>query len=113
MDASHNLLVVAHQAVIRCLYSFLFRTPADKIPYEKIPLHTLMKITYDANTGKNTVEMQSFGIESVDTYRPKVKTNEPQVSSEQKTKRSPPKTLSPGKRSFHQTLEVSGSKMIA
>lgn len=107
MDATHNLMVVAHQAVIRCLFSFFFRTPAEKIPYEKIPLHCLMKITWNASTGKNEVDFQSFGIESVDTYRPKVDAKELQTTTSETT--SPSKT-----RSFNQNFEAGGkSKLIA
>lgn len=106
MDSSHNLLVVAHQAVIRCLFSFFFRTPAERMPYDKIPLHTLMKITWDSASGKNNIEMQSFGIEAVDTHRPKADSKADQA-------KSPAKTPSPTKRSFHQSLESTGDKMIA
>ena len=119
MDSSHNLMVVAHQVVIRCLFSFFFRTPAENIPYEKIPLHTLMKITYDPVSGTNTVEKQSFGIEAVDTYRPRADPAELKQQQEMMTtttptkSRSPSKTPSPGNRSFKQSLDAGGSKLIA
>jgi broad specificity phosphatase PhoE len=38
------LLIVAHQAVLRCLYAYFLDLPADEIPFLSIPLHTLIRL---------------------------------------------------------------------
>ncbi|TRY75385.1 hypothetical protein TCAL_06342 [Tigriopus californicus] len=69
MDTGENLLVICHQAVIRCILARLQRTPAIEIPYIKVPLHSLLKITY--LNGQNTVEVIPLNVACVSTYRPK------------------------------------------
>ena len=41
------LLIVSHQAVLRVLYAYLMGRPRSDAPKIEIPLHTVMKITYD------------------------------------------------------------------
>jgi len=69
MNRSNNLLVVSHQAVVRCIYTYLMRLPIEQLPYVKIPLHTVMKVTFDGS--KNTVESTFMNIDCVDTHRSK------------------------------------------
>lgn len=38
------VIIVSHQAVLRCLISYFVDTPKEAIPYYSIPLHTLVKI---------------------------------------------------------------------
>ncbi|CAM9132046.1 unnamed protein product [Phaeothamnion confervicola] len=42
------LLIVAHQAVLRCLYAYFLDLPSEEIPYLSIPLHTVIKLTPQA-----------------------------------------------------------------
>jgi broad specificity phosphatase PhoE len=44
MNKSENLLVVSHQAVIRCVVAYLTQCPLEELPYIKIPLHTIIKV---------------------------------------------------------------------
>lgn len=41
------VLIVSHQAVLRVLYAYLMAKPRSSAPKIEIPLHTIMKITYD------------------------------------------------------------------
>ena len=41
------LLIVSHQAVLRVLYAYLMGLPRTSAPKLEIPLHAVMKITYD------------------------------------------------------------------
>ena len=41
------LLIVSHQAVLRVLYAYLMAKPRSSAPKIEIPLHAVMKITYD------------------------------------------------------------------
>jgi len=72
MLTTNNLLVISHQAVLRCLVNFLKKKPMEGMPYEKVPLHTLFKVTMD-DDGTNIIEEVKMGVECVDTYRPKPK----------------------------------------
>lgn len=43
--ANGPVLVVGHQAVLRCLLGYFIDTPITDIPRMKVPLHTVIKIT--------------------------------------------------------------------
>jgi len=48
MESYHEpLLIVSHQAVLRVLYAYLMGLPRTSAPRIEIPLHAVMKITYD------------------------------------------------------------------
>ena len=48
MESYHEpLLIVSHQAVLRVLYAYLMGLPRTSAPKLEIPLHAVMKITYD------------------------------------------------------------------
>ena len=38
------VIIIAHQAVIRCLYAYFLDLPAEEVPYLSIPLHTLIRL---------------------------------------------------------------------
>jgi len=40
------ILIIAHQAVLRVIYSYLMDLPRELAPRESIPLHTVIKVTY-------------------------------------------------------------------
>ena len=41
-------MIVAHQAVLRCLYAYFLDLPTEEIPFLSIPLHTLLKLEMHA-----------------------------------------------------------------
>uniref|UniRef100_A0A8C4R2V4 6-phosphofructo-2-kinase domain-containing protein n=1 Tax=Eptatretus burgeri TaxID=7764 RepID=A0A8C4R2V4_EPTBU len=45
LERQENVLVICHQAVMRCLLAYLLDKPSDLLPYLKCPLHTVMKLT--------------------------------------------------------------------
>ncbi|KAH9522204.1 6-phosphofructo-2-kinase/fructose-2,6-bisphosphatase 2, variant 2 [Dermatophagoides farinae] len=45
LERQENVLVVAHQAVIRCLLAYFLDKPQEELPYLKVPLHTIIKLT--------------------------------------------------------------------
>ena len=48
MESYHEpLLIVSHQATLRILYSYLMGLPRKDAPKVEIPLHNLIKITWD------------------------------------------------------------------
>ena len=38
------VLVVSHQATIRCLYAYFMNHPTEEIPHLSVPLHTLIML---------------------------------------------------------------------
>jgi broad specificity phosphatase PhoE len=39
------LLIIAHQAVLRCLYAYIADEPRERCPYLSVPLHTVIELT--------------------------------------------------------------------
>lgn len=72
MLTTNNLLVISHQATLRCIVNFLKTNSMEDLPYEKIPLHTLFKVTM-SDDGVNIIEEVKMPVECVDTHRPKPK----------------------------------------
>jgi len=69
LERQENILIVCHQAVLRCLYAYFHNFNQDELPYLKIPLHTVIKLTpkaYGCDEQRFTLP-----IEAVDTTRPK------------------------------------------
>jgi len=69
MERSGNILVIGHQAVLRCLLAYFLEKPLADLPYMKVPLHTLIKITPVAYGCE--VEHINLQVEAVDTHRPR------------------------------------------
>ncbi|KAJ1658757.1 Fructose-2,6-bisphosphatase [Dispira simplex] len=67
LERQHNILIIGHQAVLRCIYAYYLNYTHDELPYIKIPLHTVLKLTPRAYGCD--VEQYRFDIEAVDTYR--------------------------------------------
>lgn len=42
------ILVVAHQAVLRCIYGYFMEEPLEAIPFLSVPLHTVMELLPNA-----------------------------------------------------------------
>ncbi|XP_053572397.1 6-phosphofructo-2-kinase/fructose-2,6-bisphosphatase 3 isoform X2 [Bombina bombina] len=67
LERQGNVVVICHQAVMRCLLSYFLDKPADEMPYLRCPLHSLLKLTPYAYGCH--VESVNFNIEAVNTHR--------------------------------------------
>ncbi|XP_035257217.1 6-phosphofructo-2-kinase/fructose-2,6-bisphosphatase 3-like isoform X2 [Anguilla anguilla] len=67
LERQENVLVICHQAVMRCLLAYFLDKSADEMPYLKCPLHTVLKLTPVAYGCK--VESVSLNIDAVNTHR--------------------------------------------
>ncbi|XP_058860567.1 6-phosphofructo-2-kinase/fructose-2,6-bisphosphatase 2-like isoform X2 [Acipenser ruthenus] len=67
LERQGNVLVISHQAVMRCLLAYFLDKSADELPYLKCPLHTVLKLTPVAYGCK--VETFYLNIEAVNTHR--------------------------------------------
>ncbi|KAM6457092.1 6-phosphofructo-2-kinase/fructose-2,6-bisphosphatase 2 isoform 2-T3 [Liasis olivaceus] len=72
LERQENVLVISHQAVMRCLLAYFLDKSADELPYLRCPLHTIFKLTPVAYGCK--LEMISLNVEAVDTHRDKPST---------------------------------------
>ncbi|KAM4018982.1 6-phosphofructo-2-kinase/fructose-2,6-bisphosphatase 1 isoform 2-T2 [Anomaloglossus baeobatrachus] len=68
LERQENVLVICHQAVMRCLLAYFLDKSAE-LPYLKCPLHTVLKLTPVAYGCK--VESIYLNIEAVNTHREK------------------------------------------
>uniref|UniRef100_A0A914HNC1 Transcription factor BTF3 n=1 Tax=Globodera rostochiensis TaxID=31243 RepID=A0A914HNC1_GLORO len=73
LERQSDILVVSHQAVLRCILAYFNNNNREDLPYLNVPLHTVIKLTPKAYSCK--VELFKFRVDAVDTYR--VKPNEP------------------------------------
>ena len=60
ISSSHNLLIISHQATLRCLMALLLDSPLAELPYMKVPLHTVIKVTM--NHGQRQVEFHRLPV---------------------------------------------------
>ncbi|TVY26811.1 Fructose-2,6-bisphosphatase [Lachnellula hyalina] len=67
LERSEDILIVTHQAVLRCIYAYFMKKDQTKSPWLAVPLHTLIKLTPRAY---GTIEeYASSGIDAVSTWR--------------------------------------------
>ncbi|VDM77673.1 unnamed protein product [Strongylus vulgaris] len=69
LERQSNILVISHQAVLRCILAYFTNKNTEELPYLKVPLHTVIKLTPKAYSCE--VEMFKFDIKAVNTYREK------------------------------------------
>ncbi|XP_031421906.1 6-phosphofructo-2-kinase/fructose-2,6-bisphosphatase 1 isoform X2 [Clupea harengus] len=67
LERQENVLVVCHQAVMRCLLAYFLDKNSAELPYLKCPLHTVLKLTPVAYGCK--VESVFLNVEAVNTHR--------------------------------------------
>ncbi|KAL9068517.1 MAG: hypothetical protein Q9161_006166 [Pseudevernia consocians] len=69
LERSENIIIVTHQAVLRCIYAYYMNVPQEQSPWMEVPLHTLIKLTPKAYA----TEEQRFkaNIPAVSTFRSK------------------------------------------
>ncbi|CAF0870983.1 unnamed protein product [Adineta steineri] len=81
LERAENVLVVCHQAVARCILSYFLDTDAEDLPYTKVPLHTIIKLTPMAYGC--TMECIPLPIEAANTHRERPKNCRPDRTVEE------------------------------
>ncbi|KAH0607763.1 uncharacterized protein H6S33_002797 [Morchella sextelata] len=69
MERGENIMVVTHQAILRCIYAYFMNIPQDQSPWMEIPLHTVIKLTPRAYGTQE--ERFKANIPAVSTFRAK------------------------------------------
>ncbi|XP_015442645.1 6-phosphofructo-2-kinase/fructose-2,6-bisphosphatase 4 [Pteropus alecto] len=67
LERQENVLVICHQAVMRCLLAYFLDKAAEQLPYLRCPLHTVLKLTPVAYGCK--LESIFLNVEAVNTHR--------------------------------------------
>uniref|UniRef100_A0A4W5QW04 6-phosphofructo-2-kinase/fructose-2,6-biphosphatase 4b n=1 Tax=Hucho hucho TaxID=62062 RepID=A0A4W5QW04_9TELE len=79
LERQENVLVICHQAVMRCLLAYFLDKSAEELPYLKCPLHTVLKLTPVAYGCK--VESVWLNVEAVNTHRDRPEVGTPDRST--------------------------------
>lgn len=110
LERQRDVLVVGHQAVLRCILGYFRNLDPSEIPYVNVPLHTVIKLTPLVN-GCETVEIP-LNIDAVNTHRERPSNLEADRSAEEALATTPgfgsvPKELSlpKGERKILSTME--------
>ncbi|KAI9306583.1 6-phosphofructo-2-kinase-domain-containing protein [Cunninghamella echinulata] len=74
LERHENILIVGHQAILRCIYGYFMNYSQEDLPYIKIPLHTLIELTPKAYHCEE--KRYKVDIDAVDTHRPKPKASD-------------------------------------
>ncbi|QIW98073.1 hypothetical protein AMS68_003591 [Peltaster fructicola] len=69
LERSENILIVTHQAVLRCIYAYFMGVDQERSPWMEVPLHCLIKLTPRAY--KTEEERFYANIPAVSTWREK------------------------------------------
>lgn len=69
LQQSNNVLVISHQAVLRCLIGFFLDKKPEEFPYMEVPLHTIIRIS--SKGFDYSLEFIKLPIECVNTTRTK------------------------------------------
>lgn len=82
LERSENILIVTHQAVLRCIYAYFMGPNQEQSPWMEVPLHTLIKLTPRAYGTEE--ERLAANIPAVSTWRGKGDSARHQDTSSQK-----------------------------
>lgn len=78
-----DILVVSHQAVLRCIMAYFMGSKPEEVPYINVPLHTLLAVrSYGYEFKVETIPLK---VECVDTYRIQPKVNIVQFNAPRST----------------------------
>lgn len=69
LERQENILIITHQAVLRCIYAYFMNVPQEESPWMSIPLHTLIKL--EPRAFKTIVQRIKADIPAVSTYKEK------------------------------------------
>ncbi|KAI0461006.1 Fructose-2,6-bisphosphatase [Komagataella kurtzmanii] len=69
MENQENVLIITHQAVLRCIYAYFMNVPQQQSPWMSIPLHTLIRL--EPRAYETLVTRIKADIPAVSTYKEK------------------------------------------
>ncbi|RDW75776.1 fructose-2,6-bisphosphatase-like protein [Coleophoma crateriformis] len=69
LERSEDILIITHQAVLRCIYAYFMKKSQEDSPWMAVPLHTLIKLTPRAYGTEE--QRYKANIPAVSTWRSK------------------------------------------
>ncbi|GME82989.1 unnamed protein product [Ambrosiozyma monospora] len=69
LENQENVLIITHQAVLRCIYAYFMNVPQEESPWMSIPLHTLIRL--EPRAYETLVTRIKADIPAVSTYKEK------------------------------------------
>ncbi|ODV87601.1 hypothetical protein CANARDRAFT_6125 [[Candida] arabinofermentans NRRL YB-2248] len=69
LENQENVLVITHQAVLRCIYAYFMNVPQEESPWMSIPLHTMIRL--EPRAYQTIVTRIKADIPAVSTYKEK------------------------------------------
>lgn len=69
LERQENIMIVTHQAVLRCIYAYFMNVPQDRSPWMVVPLHTLIQL--EPRPYSTAEKRVPANIPAVSTYREK------------------------------------------
>ena len=69
LERAENILIVTHQAILRCIYAYFMNIPQERSPWMEVPLHTLIRLTPRAYSTEEA--RLKADIPAVSTFRSK------------------------------------------
>jgi len=88
LERSENILIITHQAVLRCIYAYFMGSSQEKSPWMEVPLHCLIRLTPRAY--KTEEERFFANIPAVSTFREKGSKAEHQETEASSSRNSSP-----------------------
>lgn len=79
LEVEDNVMIVAHQAVLRCILAALLNKDEKELPYIHTPLHTVMRLSFKPDDGGRHLDLIPLSIECVETHRAKPEVH-PEIS---------------------------------
>ncbi|XP_023246612.1 6-phosphofructo-2-kinase/fructose-2,6-bisphosphatase-like isoform X2 [Copidosoma floridanum] len=67
LQQANNVLVISHQAILRCIIGYYLDKTPEELPYMEVPLHTIIRVSSQGFNYK--LEFIKLGIECVNTTR--------------------------------------------
>lgn len=71
LQEANNVLLISHQAILRCIIGYFMDKTPDELPYMEVPLHTIIRMSSQGHNYK--LEFIKLPIECVNTTRMKPK----------------------------------------
>ena len=71
LQEANNILVISHQAILRCIIGYFMDKTPEELPYMEVPLHTIIRMSSQGFNYK--LEFIKLPIECVNTTRVKPK----------------------------------------
>ena len=68
LERHENILIISHQATIRCMYAYFMGLTHEELPYARIPLHTIIELRPKAFSCEEKLYKGTLYLESTSIF---------------------------------------------